>query len=220
MLDLLPSDADLEVVFNTNYCAVLLSAMMTWISKEDLQSSKQMERLPPMDRSRPVSIARRLMYIAVCLQQLDPDFDHSKLNILPSPRARLERILSVVSTLVLADDELVTSVEGIECLVLQGMYSINDGTPRRAWLTFRRALNLAQLMGLKRQSSASGINGRRLWLQLIQGDRYLVCTLLSGCASQSISRVHFTNLLVVTATRIACRIRLRRIRGGRELPES
>lgn len=116
------------------------------------------------------------MYIAVCLQQLDPDFDHSKLNIHPSPRARLERILSVVSTLVLADDELVTSVEGIECLILQGMYSINDGTPRRAWLVFRRALNLSQLMGLKRQTSAEGVKGRRLWLQLIQGDRYLVCT--------------------------------------------
>jgi len=175
LLDLLPSDADLEVVFSSNYCAVVLSSMMTWISKEELDSSKQMERLPPMDRQRPISIARRLMYIAVCLQQLDPDFDHSKLNIHPSPRARLERILSVVSTLVLADDELVTSVEGIECLILQGMYSINDGTPRRAWLVFRRALNLSQLMGLKRQTSAEGVKGRRLWLQLIQGDRYLVC---------------------------------------------
>ncbi|KAH8599297.1 hypothetical protein B0O99DRAFT_504943 [Bisporella sp. PMI_857] len=84
--------------------------------------------------------------------------------------------MSAIQTLVTSDDEIVSTTEGLECIILQGVYHINIGNPRRAWLSYRRALNVAQLMGLHKLSSESD-PGRRLWNQIVQADRYLALLL-------------------------------------------
>ncbi len=87
----------------------------------------------------------------------------------------MDKFLSTVQTLITSDDELVSTMEGLECLVLQGVYYINAGSPRRAWLTFRRALNIGQLMGIHRKETSTSIpGGRKMFHQIIQADRYLV----------------------------------------------
>lgn len=129
---------------------------------------------PFMDIQKPVSIARTLLYVAVCMQQLEPSFDTSQLNIQPSIKIHTERILATVNALVTSDDELVTTMDGIECLIVQGMYSMNEGSPRRAWLTFRRALNIGQIMGLEKTHGNVVNKGRQIWHQMVKGDRYLV----------------------------------------------
>ena len=65
----------------------------------------------------------------------------------------MEKCVTAVSNLVTSDDELIGTVEGLECLILNGGFQINVGNMRRAWLNFRRALNIAQLMGLHRSSA-------------------------------------------------------------------
>jgi hypothetical protein len=60
---------------------------------------------------------------------------------------------------------------------LQGAYHLNLGNIRRAWLSFRRAISVAQLMGLQRPSVRSNdmpeddqISRRHyLWFSLIKG---------------------------------------------------
>ncbi|KAH6704250.1 hypothetical protein BKA61DRAFT_493369 [Leptodontidium sp. MPI-SDFR-AT-0119] len=69
-------------------------------------------------------------------------------------------------------------MEGLECLVLQGIYHLNAGSPRRAWLIFRRALSIGQLMGLqKRSASAISPNARNMWHLIVRGDRYVALLL-------------------------------------------
>ncbi|KAL5329442.1 hypothetical protein ACEPPN_002954 [Leptodophora sp. 'Broadleaf-Isolate-01'] len=123
-------------------------------------------------------IARMLLFIVVLLQQLDPGYEHGRLHALSSLGSRTERILSTVNALVTSDDELVTSMEGLEGLVLQGIYHLNAGSPRRAWLIFRRALSIGQLMGLqKRSASAVSPNARNMWHLIVRGDRYVALLL-------------------------------------------
>jgi len=74
---------------------------------------------------------------------------------------------------VTSNDELVSSVDGLECLILQAVFHVNAGNPRRAWLSFRRALNIAQMIGIHRSTSTIE-GGKNLWNQILHGDRYLV----------------------------------------------
>lgn len=121
----------------------------------------------------PTALAKRLLYIAVCLQQLPTDFDESQLRI-GSIDARIDKILSTVQTLIISDDELISTIDGMECLILQGIFHFNSGNPRRAWLTFRRALNVGQLMGIHKADD-SRLGERQMWSNIIQADRFLVC---------------------------------------------
>lgn len=102
--------------------------------------------------SNPMTIARFLLAVALCVQQLPPHIDTRRLHIKVPLREMMEKIVTTVTTTVISDDELIGSMEGIECLVLQGVYHINAGNLRRSWLIFRRAINVAQLMGLHRAS--------------------------------------------------------------------
>jgi hypothetical protein len=130
--------------------------------------------LVEVSKEHPTSIARSLLYIAVCLQQLDSGFDTSELNLYPSVEACLDKYLSTVQALITSDDELVSTIDGLECLILQGLFHLNAGNPRRAWLTFRRALNIGQLMGIHKNNGSGIPGGEKMWCQVVQADRYLV----------------------------------------------
>ncbi|KAF8854136.1 hypothetical protein BDZ45DRAFT_597491 [Acephala macrosclerotiorum] len=88
----------------------------------------------------------------------------------------MDKCINVVQALITSDDEFASTVVGLECLVLQGVFHINAGNPRRAWLIFRRAISIGQLMGIhKRECTLPG--GRQIWYQVVQADRYLALLL-------------------------------------------
>jgi hypothetical protein len=145
-----------------------------------LETQKQTEysissafNMAEVAKKSPSAIARSIMYLVVCLQQLDPSLDRNKLRLLPTIESRMERWLSTVQALVTSDDELITTMEGLECLTLQGVYHMNAGSLRRSWLASRRALSTAQLMGIHRSNSEIP-GGREFWHQIVRFDRYLV----------------------------------------------
>jgi Fungal specific transcription factor domain len=128
--------------------------------------------------SHPMIIARLLLCLALSIQQLPPNIiDSQRFHTKVPLREMMEKIITFVTATVTYDDELTGSIEGIECLVLQTVYQINAGNLRRAWLTFRRAINVAQLMGLDRvslkssQDMADSKETRRynLWYQIMRG---------------------------------------------------
>jgi len=134
--------------------------------------------LAEVSKLHPTVIAKSLLYLAVCSQQLPGGFDTSKLQLGPSLDQRIEKYMSTVQSLITSDDEVVSTIEGLECLLLQGIYHINCGNLRRAWLTFRRALNVGQLMGIHRGND--NMHGaKNMWYQILQGDRYLVSAPIS-----------------------------------------
>ncbi|PCD35924.1 hypothetical protein AU210_008480 [Fusarium oxysporum f. sp. radicis-cucumerinum] len=111
-------------------------------------------QIPPIT-SHPAILAKRLLQLAVCLQQMPPFFDGSTLGLSKSPRETMEEWIAVTGRLVTSDDDFVGCLEGLECLILQSFYQSDAGHLRKAWLTGRRALNMAQLMGIDRKSAKS-----------------------------------------------------------------
>lgn len=147
--------------------------------------------------SHPLCLAKRALQILICIQQLPPGFDWDALGTDRSMNDTMNR-LSNTATLVTSNDELIGYAEGIECLTLQGLYQVNSGNLRKAWITARRALSLAQMVGLDRGRSvafrscdpavdqARRTSASVLWLKVVRWERYLSLLLGIPIGSQGI----------------------------------
>ena len=132
-----------------------------------------------------IDVAKALLYLAIYMQQLPADFDMQLLQI-SNIDAAIESYVDRVNSLVLSKEEVVCSAEGLECLHLLAMLHINEGSLRKGWLTFRRALDVAKLKGFRdsyitssQQLPPSELATRRMmWRSTIAGDCY--CSLLLG----------------------------------------
>jgi hypothetical protein len=126
--------------------------------------------------SHPMVITRLLLCVALCIQQLPPNASLPRLRTKIPLQELMEKIIAFITTKVISDDELTGSVEGIECFALHGLYQVMAGNFRRGWLALRKAINVAQLMGLHRVSlktlgdATDPMETRRhyMWFQLMQ----------------------------------------------------
>lgn len=82
----------------------------------------------------------------------------------------IDRCLDLVDRWIVSDDEYMGTLEGLECSILQAKVYADVGQARRAWLTFRRAIGFAQLMGLHRNRTGSQ-ERESIWWSLYQGDK-------------------------------------------------
>lgn len=95
----------------------------------------------------------------------------------------MSRAFGVATRLVTSNDELIDSLEGIECIMIESMYLNNAGNLRRAWLANRRAMVMAQMMGLQGRTKSSSmfledetrerIDPDYMWFRIVCTDRYL-----------------------------------------------
>ena len=104
----------------------------------------------PEPKSHPVLIARYMLLLASHLQHLHPDLHKEIQGLAESPRALRERLADFAINLVTTNDELLGSIEGLECVMIESVYHANIGSLRRSWLASRRAMNIAELMGINR----------------------------------------------------------------------
>jgi hypothetical protein len=138
----------------------------------------------PSPSSHPVMLARRLMQLTNCLQQIQPTTP-MKLVSQESTRCLMVKYVSAVTELVAYNDDLVGYVEGVETLALISLYQANVGNLRKSWLMLRRALSVAQLMGIDRwgdkplksadpqSNPLTRTKAKPLWFRLNFVDRYL-----------------------------------------------
>ncbi|KAF2671505.1 hypothetical protein BT63DRAFT_423707 [Microthyrium microscopicum] len=87
-----------------------------------------------------------------------------------SDDGEIQKILHLIDRVVLHDDEYMGTLSGVESALSQCRMYSDIGQARRAWLTARRALNFAQLMGLHR----TRVNLRQdlVFWGLFQHDRF------------------------------------------------
>ncbi|KFZ03824.1 hypothetical protein V502_10634 [Pseudogymnoascus sp. VKM F-4520 (FW-2644)] len=114
---------------------------------------------PPPPSAHPVLFARRLIQFALCLQQSNVQVDEAA------------RYVEIASQNVTSKDDLMDSLDGLETLTLEATYHINNGNPRVAWLRFRRALAIAQLLGLGVTEMTDRAEG--IWFLLLMADRHM-----------------------------------------------
>ncbi|OJJ44329.1 hypothetical protein ASPZODRAFT_51155, partial [Penicilliopsis zonata CBS 506.65] len=126
------------------------------------------------DNPHPVFLARTLIQIAVCLQQLDDAAisDQPELHLGEPIRNAACRFFDAASRHVTSQDLLVDSLDGLETLMLEACYHVTVGNIRVAWLTFRRAVSIAQSMSLHRSTGKADRRGEYLWFRLVYSDRF------------------------------------------------
>ncbi|VUC28989.1 unnamed protein product [Clonostachys rosea] len=160
---------------------------------EGLTRSAPLSGPPPIE-AQPIWYGRRLMHLALRLQDSNiPGWDASK-------------YAQIVAHCVSSIDALVSSSDGIETLMLEAMYYVNDGKLQEAWLRCRRAMSIAQLLGLDR----AGWTNNSILRRLIFGDR--VMSLELGVAHFGITNygsldsvdpiARLDRMHVITATRM------------------
>ncbi|CAK7217209.1 hypothetical protein SCUCBS95973_003068 [Sporothrix curviconia] len=108
-------------------------------------------------QTHPVVIARQMLVIAMVLQGSDPGAQkelHHEGRLSEPVRGIVSRLGETAARLVTTNDAMLDTLgtlDGLECIVLEALYRGNGGRLRRAWLTWRRALSLAQLMCIPRR---------------------------------------------------------------------
>ncbi|KFZ16878.1 hypothetical protein V502_04850 [Pseudogymnoascus sp. VKM F-4520 (FW-2644)] len=78
-------------------------------------------------------------------------------------------LYALVYTLIISEFAYLATTEGLECLILLAKSYTDIGQPRRAWLMWRRGMDIAQLMGLYRADSAAQ---QKIWWAIYHGDRF------------------------------------------------
>jgi hypothetical protein len=137
----------------------------------------------PSPSSHPVLFAWKLLLLGIFLQNISSSAAQGLAGTTSCYGDLMSRVIEAAIT-VTSNDELVESIEGIECIVLESMYHNNAGNLRRAYLTMRRAMVLAQTMRLHREidpsslvflepETRSRIDPKYMWFRIVQSDRYL-----------------------------------------------
>jgi len=137
-------------------------------------------------KAHPVLIARSFITIAMSLQQLQSTFPQHLFRGLRDVEASSKNFMALAK-LVTADDDLMSCREGLTCLLLEAVYYLNEGKSRTSWLIFRRAINLAQLVGFHRNTKQMKLDKPneeipseacdQLWRYLVQAEAYLALLL-------------------------------------------
>lgn len=122
-------------------------------------------------------IAKALLCLCIILQEgstsLNTGYD------IANAADQTSQALSIIDDMVLNDDELAGTIDGVECIVLRAKYETNSGRIRRAWLSIRRGICFAQLLGFHKRLAYSGSDARSslrresLWKALYSGDRLM-----------------------------------------------
>ncbi len=155
----------------------------------------------------PVLLARHMLLLATFLQHLHPDLHQEIKNLSESSRALMERLTDPAIRLVTTNDELLGSIEGLECVMIESVYQANIGNLRRSWIAGRRAMSIAQLMGLNRSDNQTQFkvldpkmkyNPQLIWFRIVFLDRYL-CLML-GLSQGSLDRSMASDAMLANDT--------------------
>ncbi|KAJ4395802.1 hypothetical protein N0V93_000016 [Gnomoniopsis smithogilvyi] len=197
--NVVPSQAAVDAILTASPGAPYVVAMCYSDAERRIgrpESPSSVSNTPTLT-AHPLILAKRALQVLICIQQLPPEFDWDALEIGAAINDTMNRLTTTV-TLVTSNDELIGYAEGIECLILQGFYQANGGNLRKAWITARRALSLAQMIGIDKGHSAAfrscdpniNIHHRTspavLWSKVVSWERCLSLLLGLPIGSQGI----------------------------------
>lgn len=131
--------------------------------------------LDSLDSGSPISIAKAVLNLALCIQQLPRTFDYHRTSLRASPDALVNAFANAADIIMMSENS--GTLDGLDCSMMQYKLYINMGKPRKAWLSNRRAISSAILLNLHQPEGRTEARQKMLWLRLWQVDRILSITL-------------------------------------------
>ncbi|RVX75134.1 hypothetical protein B0A52_01411 [Exophiala mesophila] len=183
----LPSPSDLEILL----AKVGEMSMFLYRSNHKpsifLGDEQYTKRFSPTNLhldAHPVLIARDMLMLAAALQYLSPNTTIPGLG--EHHHVIMDRLAESAINLVTTNDVFLGTLEGLENICLEACYHSDAGNIRRAWITMRRAVMAAQLMGLHRSghhrfkviSNDKDLDPEELWACTVSMER--IMSLLLG----------------------------------------
>lgn len=206
--DALPSPRDMEIIRQASSLWPLIVSQLDTRPRSDLVTDeehirREFAQIPGQD-AHPTTLGRYLLLLTHVLQEIrdtNPNFEISE-----PVGTVIDRLLNAVNGFLLSNECLVGSIECIRCVLLEGMHHANNGNARLAWLRFRRALNLGQLLGIDRlgfasEDSAQNLKAQYLWFRVVYFDSFysMMLGVPQGCVDPSIrSKFPFAHLKGLT----------------------
>ncbi|GFG27596.1 hypothetical protein IFM61606_07641 [Aspergillus udagawae] len=147
------------------------------LTLESLGAPHPMPELPGPN-THPVVLAKRMLMFAITLQSPCGE----KVCGLSEPRGVLmSRLKTAATTWIMTKEEMHGTIDNLVCIILEGVFEVNCGNLRRAWLVYRRAMTVAQLMGLhrspmpplKRIDPELQADPSFMWFRIVYMDRYI-----------------------------------------------
>lgn len=222
-----PSQNDIGLIAGTPVQPPWLLSKTYFTPNSQLRSLLQL----PSPGAHPVLIAQKLLLLALYLQGIRSSSVQNIKGLSSSCHDIMSRVVGAATRLVTSCDELVDSVEGIECIMMESTYKENNGNLRSSWVALRRAMVIAQMLGLHRTLGLklsslkileSGTQKRlvpeHLWFRLVQSDRYL--SLMLGLPQGSVENDFATPQLLERCTSLERMRRLNSVAAGRILQRS
>ena len=177
-----PSQEDANLLYKSCkgiplYCYQMNTRPYNKIKSEGIKLGKDSPEFLGPD-THPVLLARQMLIFASLIQESHTQ--HLE-GLSESPETIKKRLADTAINMVTTNEELHGTTEGIECIVLEAVFQLYSGNLRRAWLAFRRALTVGQLMGinrlhgppLQRIDSNTKINLQFMWFRIVYMDRTL-----------------------------------------------
>ncbi|XRM42943.1 hypothetical protein ABZX51_006150 [Aspergillus tubingensis] len=183
-----PSQRELNHIYNLPVGISVYMNYEIWVpnslSTDDSLPTPQEMLQFPAPNSHPVLIARKLLTLAIFLQGISPPSIKSLSDLSISCHDIMTRAVTRATRLVTTNDELTTSIEGLQCIMLEAQYQNYAGNLHQAWLATRRATAIAQMLSLHRglppsslkvfdPATRNTLNPDYLCFRLIEMDHYL-----------------------------------------------
>ncbi|KAI5212995.1 hypothetical protein AUEXF2481DRAFT_518744 [Aureobasidium subglaciale EXF-2481] len=141
---------DLKVGLSVHFHA----EMCNFYNNNQAQISKSEIFEPPPSGSHPVLIARKLLILGNHLQGVVLP-DRSSNGLREKYYEIMHRAVNTATRLVTKNEDLIDSIEGLECVMLEIAYQNYAGNLQQAWMATRRGITIVQAMGLHRRHTLS-----------------------------------------------------------------
>ncbi|VUC37984.1 unnamed protein product [Clonostachys rosea] len=129
----------------------------------------------------PVLLAKKMLLFCSFLQAGIENIH----GLAEEPDAIINRLVEAVSSLVTTNEKLHGTMECLECIIYESVFHKTNGNLQKAWQVVRRALSVAQMMGIHRSrpppikhiDPSCKTEPHFVWFRILYLDRYL-CLLL------------------------------------------
>lgn len=178
LLSLFPSQEKVESILNTSHSWwAAWQGMYPYIFGLGPSSNILQFVTDSINSGSVQKIAKVLLCLLIIMEERPVNLGTN--HDMASATDQTKQALVVIDEMVIADDELAGTIDGLECMILQCKHESDNGRIRRSWLTFRRAISLAQLLGLHKRIGISENNTKEsirresIWKSLYSADRFL-----------------------------------------------
>lgn len=183
LLKAFPSQEDINVFCKSDYIATFYCHQIFTNSgdrpeHEAFDFVNEFAKIPDPSMTPPVLVAKRMIIFALFLQYFRSQHTH---GLTEHPSTVMDRLVDTAVRLVTTNENIVGCIEGLECIILEGVFQSNGGNLRRAWLAFRKAMVIAQLMKIdhpnpppiKTLEGNAKMNPKFMWFRIVYMDSYL-----------------------------------------------